>query len=56
MCRRFPLNGSMQRAVPKGLQARLLYLAPNPALAGHLGGTEMYQTLGISRAICKKFL
>ncbi|CDF38169.1 unnamed protein product [Chondrus crispus] len=43
--RKSPLDGTLQRVVPKRLRAKILYLAHHPRLAGHPGGTRMYYTL-----------
>ncbi|CDF40971.1 unnamed protein product [Chondrus crispus] len=40
-----PLDGTLQRVVPKRLGAKVLYLAHPPRLARHPGGTRMYDTL-----------
>ena len=45
LVRRSPLDGALQRVVPKSLQARVLHAAHYPRLAGHPGGTRMYLTL-----------
>ena len=45
LVRKAPLDGALQRVVPKALRARLLYLTHYPRLAGHPGGTRMYLTL-----------
>ena len=41
------LDGSKQIVVPRSLQQRLLYLSHYPLLAGHPGGTKLYETLRI---------
>ena len=45
LVRKSPLDGTLQRVVPKRLRAKVLYLAHHPRLAGHPGGTRMYYTL-----------
>ena len=40
-----PLDGTLQRVVPKRLRAKILFLAHHPRLAGHPGGTKIYYTL-----------
>ena len=45
LVRKSPLEGALQRVVPKSLLDRLLYLSHYPRLAGHPGGTRMYYTL-----------
>ena len=45
LVRRSSIDGALQKVVPKSLQARLLYLAHYPRLAGHPGAIRMYYTL-----------
>ena len=45
LVRRSPLDGTLQRVVPKRLRAKVLYLAHHPRLAEHPGETRMYYTL-----------
>ena len=44
-CRRAPNDGAIQIVLPASLRERVLLLAHYPRVAGHPGGSGMYQTL-----------
>ena len=44
-CRRAPSDGAIQIVLPVSLRERVLLLAHYPRIAGHPGGSRMYQTL-----------
>lgn len=45
LVRRSPLDGRLQKVVPRCLVPLVLHLAHNPLHAGHPGGTRMYATI-----------
>ena len=45
LCRKAPVDGSLQVVIPQSLRARVLYLSHYPRLQGHPGSTRMYETM-----------
>ena len=45
LCRKAPVDGSLQVVIPQSLRARVLYLSHYPRLQGHPGATRMYETM-----------
>ena len=45
LCRRAPLDGSIQIVVPASLRARISFLSHYPRLQGHPGTSKMYETM-----------
>jgi hypothetical protein len=45
LCRRSPVDGSIQIAVPLSLRSRLLYLSHHPPIASHPGEQRRYASL-----------